>query len=70
MFKKAKNYIQNQPQLRLVLGVALLTLGFVALITPLTPGALVMLVAGLELLGLRFLLLDRVLARVKVKVED
>ena len=38
-----------------VLGVILIILGFLALVTPFTPGSWLILV-GLELLGLRFLL--------------
>jgi uncharacterized protein YqgC (DUF456 family) len=65
MYEKAKNYTLSQPQLRKVLGVTLVLLGFVALITPLTPGAVLMLAGGLELLGLRFLLTDRLMGRGK-----
>ena len=65
MYEKAKKYTLNQPQLRRTLGVVLVLLGFVALVTPLTPGAVIMLAGGLELLGLRFLLTDRLLGRGK-----
>ena len=49
MYEKIKNYSLNQPYLRPAYWVYLITPGFVALITPLTPGALIMLVGGLEL---------------------
>ena len=65
MYEKAKHYTLNQPQLRKTLGVTMVLLGFIALITPLTPGATLMLVGGLELLGLRFLFTDRLLGRGK-----
>ena len=42
-------------------GVILIVLGFLALVTPLSPGSWLILV-GLELLGLRLLLQDRLLA--------
>lgn len=70
MYEKVKNYSLNQPYLRRILGYTLLLLGFVALITPLTPGALIMLVGGLELLGIRFLFLDRWIERIKAKKTE
>jgi len=42
-------------------GVALIILGFLALVTPLSPGSWLILV-GLEILGLRMLLEDRLRA--------
>jgi len=44
-----------------ILGVLLIIVGFVALVTPLSPGSWLILV-GLELLGLRILLRDKLLA--------
>jgi len=70
MYDKAKKYTLNQPHLRRSLGVTLILLGFLALITPLTPGALLMLVGGLELLGIRFLFLDRIMEVVKSKKAE
>ncbi len=46
---------------RKITGVILIVLGFLALVTPLTPGSWLILV-GLELLGLRILLQDKLLA--------
>jgi len=46
---------------RQVIGVILIVLGFLALVTPATPGSWLILV-GLEFLGLRLLLSDRLLA--------
>jgi hypothetical protein len=46
---------------RKTIGVILIFLGLLALLTPLTPGSWLILV-GLELLGLRLLLQDRLLA--------
>jgi len=44
-----------------VIGVILIVLGFLALVTPATPGSWLILI-GLEFLGLRLLLSDRLLA--------
>ena len=52
--------------LKKVLGVILIILGFLALITPCSPGSWLILV-GLELLGLRFLLEDKLPAFLKVR---
>jgi len=46
------------------LGIILIILGFLALITPLSPGSWLILV-GLELLGIRFLLEDKLPAFLK-----
>ncbi|HMO77830.1 MAG TPA: hypothetical protein PKA42_00785 [Candidatus Paceibacterota bacterium] len=70
MYNKAKNYAFSQPYFRRVLGVTLILLGFLALITPLTPGALIMLVGGLELLGIRLLFIDRLINRLKTKKKE
>ncbi len=43
-----------------VLGVILIILGFLALITPLSPGSWLLLI-GLEILGLRILLEDKLI---------
>ncbi len=50
--------------LKKALGIILIILGFLALITPLSPGSWLILV-GLELLGLRFLLEDKLPAFLK-----
>ncbi len=47
--------------LKVVGGVALIIIGFVALVTPLTPGAWLMFV-GLELIGVRLVAWDRIKA--------
>ncbi len=49
-----------------VLGIILIILGFLALITPCSPGSWLILV-GLEFLGLGFLLEDRLPAFLKVR---
>ena len=42
--------------IRRTAGVACLVIGIVALVTPMTPGSLLFIVGGLELLGLSFLI--------------
>ena len=56
--------IRMKKIIRTVVGVILIVLGFVALVTPLSPGSWLILV-GLELLGLRILLRDKLLAWAK-----
>ena len=56
--------IRMKKIIRTVVGVILILLGFLALVTPLTPGSWLILV-GLELLGLRILLRDKLLAWAK-----
>ncbi len=51
---------------RKILGIVLIALGFLALVTPLTPGSWLIPI-GLELLGLRLLLADKLLAWAKAK---
>jgi uncharacterized membrane protein HdeD (DUF308 family) len=43
-----------------VVGVLALIIGLVALVTPLTPGAVWLIFIGLELLGLRILVWDKI----------
>ncbi len=47
-----------------------LVLGFIALVTPLTPGAALLLAIGCELVGLRLVFLDRFLKRSRAREED
>lgn len=53
-----------------ILGVILLILGFIILITPFTPGALVILFLGLELLGLRLVFEGWLKRRLRNKIID
>jgi len=55
--------------IRTIIAVVLILLGLAALLTPLTPGSWLILV-GLELLGLRVLLRDRLCAWAKAKPES
>ena len=58
MLEIAKEYIHNNPKIKKTIGVILILVGFVALITPLTPGSWLAII-GLELLGVRILFFDK-----------
>ena len=58
MIKIIKEYLRDKPKIKKTVGVILIIIGLVALITPLTPGSWLALI-GLELLGWRILLYDR-----------
>lgn len=70
MYEKAKIFTLSRPLLRKVVGGVLVLVGFVALITPLTPGAVLFLFVGFEFLGLRFMFLDRMMGRKPVTALD
>lgn len=59
MYEKAKHFTLTRPRLKKVVGWSFLVLGFIALVTPLTPGAALLLAAGCELVGLRLVVLER-----------
>ena len=58
LFKAIKEYIHANPKVKKTIGVVLVIIGLAALLTPLTPGSWLALI-GLELLGWRILLADR-----------
>ena len=58
LLKIIKEYIQNKPRIRKVIGVILILVGLVALFTPLTPGSWIAII-GLELLGVHILFFDK-----------
>lgn len=58
VLKSMKEFIQRSPKSRKGVGILFVFLGLVALITPLTPGSWLVFV-GLELLGIRVLLFDK-----------
>lgn len=62
MYEKAKTYTLARPRLKKTVGWVFVFVGFVALVTPMTPGAFLLFV-GLELLGLRFLFIERLKER-------
>lgn len=55
-------YTARMQALKYVLGVILILIGFIALVTPLTPGAWLMFV-GLELVGVRLTIWDKIKSR-------
>lgn len=59
LYKIIKKYINNRPKLKKVIGVILILVGFIALVTPLTPGSWLILV-GLEIFGVRILFWDKI----------
>jgi hypothetical protein len=56
MYERAKTFTLSTPLLRKSIGVIILVLGIIFLVTPLTPGGIVITLIGLELLGLEFFL--------------
>lgn len=63
MYKKAKDYTLSRPHLRKMVGFFFVFIGFIALVTPFTPGATLLLFVGFEFLGLRFMFLDRLMGK-------
>lgn len=59
MYRRVKQFTLNTPILRKVVGSFFIVTGLIALITPLTPGALVLIVLGLELLGLEIFFIEK-----------
>ena len=59
LLKIIKEYIHDRPKIKKAIGVILTLVGLAALFTPLTPGSWLAII-GLELLGLRVLLSDKV----------
>lgn len=59
MYEKAKQFTLTRPRLKKVIGWLFLVLGFIALVTPLTPGAALLLALGCELAGFRLVILER-----------
>lgn len=70
MQEKADKFALNNPRLKKVVGVLLVLVGFISLVTPMTPGAMLMLFIGFQFLGLRFMFLDRLFDRkADLKIE-
>jgi small-conductance mechanosensitive channel len=69
MVERFNNYTLTRPKLRKVFGWSLIVFGFIALITPLTPGGLLFFV-GLELIGVRFAFTDKIKHLLKRKKTD
>lgn len=58
LLKIIKEYLDRRPGIKKTVGVILILIGLAALITPLTPGSWLIII-GMELLGARILLSDR-----------
>jgi len=58
LFRIIKEYIHDKPKIKKTIGIILILIGLVAFFTPLTPGSWLVFI-GLELLGLRILLSDK-----------
>ncbi len=58
VLKIIKEYIQNRPRIKKMIGIILILVGLAALLTPLTPGSWLAII-GLELLGVRILFFDK-----------
>lgn len=65
MYEKAKKFTQARPRLKKTVGWVLVVVGFVALVTPLTPGGF-LLIIGLEFVGVKVVFLDRLFKRKEV----
>lgn len=66
MFRNLYNITQQSiaknPKIKKAIGIFLVILGMLAFVTPFTPGSWLIFV-GLELLGVRFLLWDKIKSR-------
>jgi len=58
LLKIVKEYVRDKPKIKKTIGIILILIGLAALFTPLTPGSWLVFI-GLELLGLRILLSDK-----------
>lgn len=70
MAEKLRQFTLARPLLRKVLGVLLLVVGFIFLITPMTPGALLIIFLGCEFLGLRFLFLENLKGKITRRKKE
>lgn len=59
MYERFNNYTLTRPRTKKTVGWFLVVFGFVALITPLTPGGILFFI-GLEVLGIRFIGTEKV----------
>ncbi len=60
VFITYKDYLHDHPYIKMVSGIILIIIGFVALVTPLTPGSW-LIIFGLELIGVRLVICNRIL---------
>lgn len=66
MYERFNNYSVSRPRLRKIVGWLFVIIGFVALVAPIIPGAPLVFI-GFELLGLRFIFIDKIRTLLKRK---
>ncbi|MBX4189462.1 hypothetical protein KW785_02600 [Candidatus Parcubacteria bacterium] len=59
----------NNPRFRKVVGIILVVFGFIGIVTPFTPWGFLFFV-GLGILGIRFALVEKVVAKLKGRRKD
>jgi Na+/pantothenate symporter len=64
MYDRARQFTLNTPLLRKLIGIIFLVFGIIFLVTPLTPGGIIITLVGLELLGLEFFLTKKLREKV------
>lgn len=69
MYEKLKILTDNNTVLRRSVGFLVLLFGIIALVTPFTPGAILLCLLGLELIGLEFVLTKKLKARLTKKTS-
>ncbi len=62
MYERVKTYTYLRPRLKKGVGIFFVLVGFIALVAPIIPGAPLVFI-GFELLGIRFLFIDKLLGR-------
>jgi len=62
--------MKNMKSYKKVIGIAAIILGFIALITPFTPGATWLIFIGLQMIGLHFAFLDKIDKKIKDKLSN
>tara|TARA_R110000824_G_scaffold401771_1_gene615860 strand:+ start:511065 stop:511247 length:183 start_codon:yes stop_codon:yes gene_type:complete len=58
-------FFEKHPQLKKLLGILIVLIGMVAFVTPFTPGAVLLLLVGLGLLGIRSEFMENILPKKK-----
>ena len=66
MKEKIQKFLEVHPKLRKSVGVLLVIIGILSIITPFTPVGF-LLVVGLELLGIRYLVWDKIKKWLRMK---
>ena len=69
MLEYFKKLFEEKPILKRIIGIILVIIGLASILTPFTPVGF-LLIVGLEMLGLRFLVWDKLREWLKRKKED